>query len=249
MRHVLHAVFFLLALPALALAAEPAEYLGNIDELWKSRDAAEAKKGLETAFEAGLKEHPANYDLLWRASRFKWWQADGATDKRLKKQLGKESWALGDRAIKANPKGAEGHYYAAIGMGAYSQAVGIMKAIGEGIEGQFNERLDRSIAIDPTIDLGGPWVAKGRYYYELPWPKRDLEKSAELYNKAIKKFPNHLRAYVFLAEVQLADGEEKAAQGTIAKALGGDVAYDPPEGRRMKSEAKRVSAAIEEELK
>lgn len=39
------------------------------------------------------------------------------------------------------------------------------------------------------LSRGAPWLAKGRYHCELPWPKRDLSVSATLYEKAIAKFP------------------------------------------------------------
>jgi len=42
-------------------------------------------------------------------------------DLRLKKQLGKEGWMLGDRAVKRTPNELKGHYFAAIGIGAYSK--------------------------------------------------------------------------------------------------------------------------------
>ena len=58
----------------------------------------------------------------WRASRWKFWVSDGATDDRLKKQLGKEGWDLGDRATKANPNGAEGLYFALLADGQFGAA-------------------------------------------------------------------------------------------------------------------------------
>ncbi|MBI3184868.1 MAG: hypothetical protein HYZ28_22240 [Myxococcales bacterium] len=233
--------------PLAAFAEDAAELAAQIDQLHPRRDDPAAAKELEEAVSKALKAYPDDYGILWRAARARWWVADGAAE-RLKKQLGKEAWLLGERAVKAKPDGAEGHYYAAIGIGAYSQAVGILKALSEGLEGKFLERLDKSIQMNPDLDAGGPLVVKGRYFFELPWPKRDLKKSRETLEMAVHQHPEGLRAYLFLAETLLADGQAKKAKEVIAEATG-DVAYDPPEGRRVHALAKKVAAQIEEELK
>lgn len=231
-------------------AAEPApvELISELDALYAKRGGA-GDKAAEAAVNAALKAHPEDYEVLWRASRLRWWVADGAGDVRLKKQLGKESWMLGERAVGANPRGAEGHYYAACGIGAYSQAVGILKALSEGIESKFNERLDESIALDASVERSGPVIAKGRYYFELPWPKRDLGKATELLKKAQAKHPENIRAGLYLAETLLKDGEAEQAKAVIERVMAADIAFDPPEGRRVKQWAKVVRAQIEEELK
>jgi len=123
-------------------------------------------------------------------------------------------------------------------MGNYSTAVGILKALGEGIESKFNERLDKAISLNDDIDLAGPLLAKGRYFYELPWPKRDLDKSKESLEKALKKHPENLRAWLYLADTQLKDGDAKKAKESIDKALNGSGAYDPPETKRVKALAR-----------
>lgn len=239
----------LAALLPLSALADPAEIAARIDSLYAKRDDAQAAKELEAAIAEGLKAHPEDYRLLWRAARGKWWVADGAQDIRLKRQLAKDGWALGEKAQKANPKAVEGYYFTAISVGAYAQAVGILKALAEGLEGKFLSNLDKSLEMDPGFSDGGPWITKGRYYSELPWPKRDLDKSRQLLEKAMQQQPQALRLYLYLAETQLKAGEAKKATQTISKALSGDPSYDPPEARRVKELAKTVAAQIEEELK
>lgn len=237
-----------LSFPALALA-DPASAAAQIDALYARRDDPAVLKELETLISGALKESPEDYGLLWRASRQKYWLSDALViGEKLKKQVGKEGWMLGDRATKVNPNGPEGLYFAAIGMGSYSQAVGILKALGEGLEGEYNQRLDKAIKLGDDIDLAGPLVAKGRYYYELPWPKRDLDKSKELFAKAIARHPGNLRAHAYLAETLLKDGDAKAAKVEIDLVLKGSIDYDPPEARRVKEYAKPIAEQIKGEL-
>jgi tetratricopeptide (TPR) repeat protein len=246
MRSILLALFVVLSLPA--LAATP-EQLSAWDALYARRGDAAALKQLDEALGQAQKATPDDFEVLWRLARVRQWQADGATDAKVKKNLGKQGWELGDKARALMPGRVEGHFFAAAGIGLYSQAVGILTALGEGLESKYNERLDTALKIDSMYERGGPLVLKGRYYYELPWPKRDLKKSASYFQKALARFPEQLRARLYLAETLLADGDEQQAHDTILKVTQGSVGYDPAEGQRVQGWAKKVQAAIEEELK
>jgi hypothetical protein len=231
--------------------ADSSEVVAKLDALWTTRDDPESMKQTDAAISEGLKATPDDYEILWRAARYRWWTADGLTteQQKLKKQLGKEGWNFGDRALKAKPGAFEGHYFKALSIGAYSQAVGILTALSEGLEGQFVENLDLAIKTNESYGNAGPLRAKGRYFWELPWPKRDLEKSAELLQKAIKVSPEAHRSYVYLAETLLKDGKAKDAKVAITKALGLGAEYDPPEARRALKWAKATAEKIDAELK
>ncbi|MCP3161629.1 hypothetical protein LZ199_01815 [Myxococcus sp. QH3KD-4-1] len=246
MRLILLALCLLVAGSA---RAADAEFLARLDALHAGRADAAAVKELEAEFKKALAATPDDFEVLWRQARLLQWQADGAGSEKLKKVLGRQTWDVAERALKLAPARVEGHYYAATGIGAYSQAVGVVKALGEGLEGKFNERADAAIKIDPAFNWSAPLLVKGRYFYELPWPKRDLKKSAEYYEKAIKKNPEMLRAHYFLAETLLKDDKAKEARDAIQKVKQGSTAYDPPEGQRIQEWAKKVEADIEEELK
>jgi hypothetical protein len=223
--------------------------LDAFDKAWPDRDKPEVLQSLKAQSDAAIKAHPDDFEAMWRAARLTWWEADGQKDTERKKALGKEAWALGDKASKLNPKAVQGFLYAALGIGAYSQGAGVVHALTEGLESKFNERLDTANKMDPNWLNGAGPVAKGRYWYELPWPKRNLSKAKEVLAKVIAAHPENLRAYVYLAEAQLADGDAKAASATLKKAQEGDVSYDPPEGRRVKEMAAVAAVKIQKELK
>jgi hypothetical protein len=245
MRSNLLALFVLVSLPV--WAATPEE-LSALDEQYARRGDASVSKQLDEALKKAVEASPEDFEVLWRAARFRQWQADGISDAKVKKALGKQTWDLGERARRAAPTRIEGQYYAALGIGVYSQAVGVITALGEGLEGKFNERLDAAITLDPQYDRGGPLLAKGRYYYELPWPKRDLTRSANLLRKVVDKHPERLRAWMYLAETLLADKEEKKAQEAILKVFQTQGA-DPAEDQRVQGWSKKIQATIEEKLK
>jgi cytochrome c-type biogenesis protein CcmH/NrfG len=246
MRLILLALSLVVAVPA--SAATP-EVLASLDALFNRRSESAAVKELEETLKKELQATPEDYELIWRKGRLLVWQADGASDGRLKKVLGKQAWDACEHGVKLAPQRVECQYFAAGGIGTYSQGVGIMKALKDGLEGKFNEKLDAAIKIDGFYERGGPLLAKGRYHYELPWPKRDLKQSAKLYEQVIAKFPENLRAHYYLAETLLADDKAEKAREAILKVKQGSVAYDPADGRRVQEWAKKVEADIEEELK
>lgn len=249
MRMPFLAVLLLVSTPVFAQPASAADVTAKFDELWKTRDEAASLKAMDETVGEGLKAFAEDYEILWRAARLRWWVADGSTDNKLRKQLAKEGWTFAERAVKAKGDGMQGHYYTALNIGAYSQAVGILKALGEGLEGKFNDELDKARKLDASFDRMGCANAKGRYYWELPWPKRDLGKSRTELKSVLEKHPEHLRGWLYLAETELKDGNAKDAKVAIEKVTGGSDGYDPPESRRIKRWAKPVAEAIEAELK
>ncbi len=250
-------LLFLLMCPAVCLAADVADAgfpaagtdptLAALDALWRERgEPAKAEEGIRQA-SAALAARPDDVERMFRLARATLWVGDGLENNDRKKQLGREVWDLGDRMAKAKPAWVGGHYYGAAGIGIYSQAVGILKALGEGLESKFNQRLDRAIEMDPRFQKEMPLIAKGRYYWELPWPKRNLGKSATWYRKALALDPNNLRATAWLAETLWSDGDVAGARAQLARVQEGHVPDDPAEEARVKSIASKIAAQMDKE--
>jgi cytochrome c-type biogenesis protein CcmH/NrfG len=123
-----------------------------------------------------------------------------------------------------------------------------MKAISEGVDGKFCERIDKAIELDATIDHGGPWLARARYYYVVPWPMRDLKKSNELLEKVMKKYPDHLRARLYLADNALKDGDAKKAKAYLEPIHVATDYFDPPDMKLVKADAAKTQKKVDEEL-
>ena len=78
---------------------------------------------------------------------------------------------------RPNPSRVEGWFYASAGVGMYSLGISIVTALLDGMESKYIDRLKKAQAADPTYYDHGADVSWGRYWYELPWPKYDGEKS------------------------------------------------------------------------
>lgn len=235
-----------LLFPAAALADGPD--FAKIDEVFTKRTDPTAAKEEESLLAEAMTAKPDDPQVLWRQARWNAWKADVLSGD-AKKALGKQTWELGDKIAQLDPKLTEGPYYGALGLGQYSEAAGILTALTQGLEGKFNDRLDKAIQMNASLNNGGPMLLKGRYYFSLPWPKRDLGKAVEWYNKCLAKHSYNARCHLYLAEALLADGKPKEAKAQLDAAMTGPDAYDPPEVARVREKAKLLQPKIDKELK
>jgi hypothetical protein len=239
------------AAPAAAAAApapspELAALLGEIDANWAIRDQP-GKMDVDLALlQKAEKLAPNDYEVVWRLARHYYWLADdpSATNEE-KARTGKITWDVGDRATQINPARVEGWFYASAGVGMYSIGISIIKALLDGMESKYLDRLKRSQAADPSYYGYGGDVSWGRYYYELPWPKYDGEKSELSFRKALRSSPTNLRAKVYLAELYLKEDHPAEAKKLLDAVLAAKIgAYDPPEERRAQGLARAALAQI-----
>jgi len=238
--------------PGLGLAEEVArepiggtEQVARLASLWaERRDPAKAEEALRLATEA-LAERPDVPDRMFWKARLLLWVGDSLTDPKERKRLGREAWALGDQLARARPEWVAGHYFGAVGIGLYCSGVGILSALAEGLDSKFNERLERALALDPRFERQGPRLARGRYFFEMPWPKRSLAKSAVWYQHVLADDPRNLRAMAWLAETLWREGNVAAALTQLRRVREGHIEGDLPEEERVKAIALRVARDIE----
>jgi tetratricopeptide (TPR) repeat protein len=216
--------------------------LAETDALYEQRDAPGVPERIRGRLEEAGKLAPDDYEVLWRLARIYFWMADDpALPNGEKSKLGKRAWEYGDRATRSNPARVEGWNFAAAGMGNYALGIGIFKALGEGIEGKFKERLSRAEQIDANFQNGSIQTAWGRFWFKLPWPKYDGKKSERALLAALKKNPDNVRARVYLAELYRKEGHKDAAKDQLAKAVSGEPGrYDAPEERRWQRVAREM---------
>jgi hypothetical protein len=227
--------------PDAAPAPDPtplAKTLERVDELHKRRDDRAAFGEEQSLVQGALARAPQDYGVLWRAARLSFWLSDDPGQSlEQRSRIGKEGWDLAERAIAANPSRVEGHYWAAVCMGNYALGLGVVRALAQGMEGKFRERLGRAEELDRRYEHGGVDTAWGRFFDKLPWPKRDRGEAERHFKRAVEVNPLNLRARVWLASSYL--DEDRAAD---ARRLLDEVAAAPPAGRYDPPEERRAKA-------
>jgi len=200
-----------------------APLLAKMDALWEQRDGHDVMRDL-MALGAQAEAGEPNYEVEWRLARAAFWVAYGQSNRVTKKALAGNAADWADKARRLRPARVEGHYFYAIAIGAYGDCIGVMQAVVEGIAGRFETAALRAYEIDRDFEFGAPITVLGRYYYMLPWPKRDLRRSRQYLEEAVARHPRALIAQVYLADTYYALDERDQARAALEFAL-----VTPPE--------------------
>ncbi|NMB76129.1 MAG: hypothetical protein GYA21_13490 [Myxococcales bacterium] len=198
--------------PPAAPAAEPAapetseakvaRLVAEGDALYRERFRLTTWREALARYQEAERLDQKNFEVLWRLARQYFFLAERASDDDSKKDLGMRGYEWGQKAIAASPLRIEGHYFSGIALGQYALGISVVKALVKGIDGDYTRAIGAALKIDRSYDQGGPLIAMGRYYYNLPWPKYDGEKSIQFLKEAIQK-GDKLRAHFYLAETYL----------------------------------------------
>ena len=224
-----------------------AERFVEADASYTNRDAPGELEKVTASLTEAEQAAPADYEALWRLARlYSWLSDDPAMADKEKSRLGKIGWEIAERAIKADPARVEGWHYAAVNMGNYSLGIGILKALGQGIEGKFKDRLSHAEKLDPGFSGGAIPTAWGRFWFKLPWPKYDAKKSEKALLEALRLNPDNVRARVYLADLYEEEGQKPKAREQLELAAGAQPGrYDAPEERRYQEGAQQRLARPE----
>lgn len=224
----------------LAPAEGPAGWKEKFEELWKKRDQPGVEKELSAILQQQLTAEPRSFEANWRLAELYNWQADALhLDGDKKAELGKLAWAAGDKAISARPGDVHGQYQAGTGIGLYSEGVGILTALSQGLEGKFRDRMQAALKIDKDYLDGAPQVVWGRYFYKLPWPKRDVDQSVRVLSEAMESHPTNMRARLYLADSLWDNDKRDEAKRLVQDVLDSRGGDDPAEERHLKDLAQQ----------
>ena len=224
--------------------AASGSWLVRHDQLYAIRDQPTALKELFAITETALAKDPNDFEARWRLAQAYCWQANGMSDgSDLKAQIGKHCWDEGEKAFALRPDDVHGAYWATVGMGLYSEGLGILSALSQGIEGKFKNRVQAAIKFDKDYLDGGPTMLFGRFWWKLPWPKRDVDESLRLLRATLETHPKNLRAKVFLADSLDSDGKGAEAKKLAQEVLDSPLGPDQPDDRRNQAAAKKWLAS------
>ncbi len=234
------------AAPAAAAAAPAAHaadtgWIADYDALWLKRDDPVTLQKLYKVLQAELKKDEGDFEANWRLASWLNWDANNY-DGDLKAGLAKRAWSASDKASAAKPEDVRAQYNGGVGIGLYSEGVGILNALAQGLEGKFKSRIQAALRIDKDYLDGAPQVVWGRYFFKLPWPKRDVDESIKVLRAAVASHPTNLRAKWYLAESLLDDGKREEPKKLGEEVLAAPLGADPAEDKKVKSEVTRWMA-------
>jgi tetratricopeptide (TPR) repeat protein len=209
--------------PTLLYAQDTSALMRDADLLWEHKEKAEKVEAAIEIYKKILSVDEKHYEAYWKIARAYSSLGDrlpGTREtKKFRKEKGQEGMLYAKKALELKPNSLEGHYYYAFSLSQYSIGVGSLMTIAKGIDRKFEKHMKAACQMNRYYDNAGPLRGLGRYFFYLPWPKKDLEKSIQYLKEAIAYTPNSIRTNVYLAESYLELGEKQLARTFLTKAV------------------------------
>ncbi|MCM2279977.1 MAG: TRAP transporter TatT component family protein [Oligoflexia bacterium] len=200
--------------PRSALSPETA----RADQAFRERRKdARAREALER-YRALHFRKPEDPELGWRfamACYFVGRRLTGENDERIR--LFAEGRDAGKAALKAAPRCAPCHFWTAINMALYGQAVGPLKTLFSLKE--IRSHLESTIRLEPTYAFAGAQRLLGLIEQELPGILGGSNDRARThFEEALAAAPEEPMNYLFLARLLDSEFDEKARAQALARA-------------------------------
>ena len=220
------------------LGQSTSQMIEQADALHASGQLVNLKQAAEL-YGRALAADSKSYEAAWKAARSYREYAQLAKEQgnakweEISKDYGKKAMEYGDKAIKLQPEAIEGHFWYGCSVGTYSDGVSILTAMREGLKNKTQEALEKSYQIDKRYRDGAPIKALGRFWFVLPWPMANKDKSYKLLSEFQKLNPSDAEGQVFLAEVLIDRKKVSEALPLLEKAAMSERSYYADWARRL----------------
>jgi len=224
------------------------------NELAKKRNTLEGTLELIKTLQAKYKADPNSYDTAWQYAAICYFYGDyylKENDKETKKKYFTICKDAAERAVKLNPKGADGHYWLGIGLGMWSDANGILDSLF--FADDVANEMTKVIEMDPSYFRGTPWMVRASVYAFAPgWPLSvgDTDKAYADVKMAFKYGSDYRVIYVLYCRILIHNSKWKEAMNIINKGMA--LPYDkniPVEEDSAIAKLKEYKIKVEKELK
>ncbi|MDA3895801.1 MAG: hypothetical protein PF482_06620 [Desulfobacteraceae bacterium] len=182
------------------------------------------KKALDLCM-AAVKADPNSFKANWMAAQacrkygMDTQELDLADWKDTCKLYGKKGMAYAEKATALEPKKADGYYWYGMNVGIYADATSIVTALKEGLKDKTQNSFEAAYKIDKKYEQAGPIAALGRFWFVLPWPLNDEDKSLEYYREYMQTeffaIPDTAQVNVHIAELLMEDSSTEREAKTL----------------------------------
>jgi tetratricopeptide (TPR) repeat protein len=212
------------------------------DQVWLARNspigAKAAYEFYKTKFEA-----KNTYTYAWKLARAAYfYAANFVQNNDVKKKVYTEGKEAAEDAMAIDPNGFEGFYQYAVCLGSWAEMHGVGEQLG--CVDKIIKACEKAIKISPNNPDG--YMVMARVYHKAPgWPIScgDINKAAQLYEKALKLGGNSRTLYRFYAECLIDQGKKKEAKAVIEKGLA--LAVDPSDKVTENQEIDKLKSMME----
>lgn len=187
--------------------------------------------------------HPQDYESWWRIARFDNYLARRAQDKE-KVRLLRDSIEAGKRAAALQPNRVEGHFWLGASYGLLAEESNLLE--GFRLIDPTRKEMETVVKLDPSYELGSGLQILGRLYFRAPFFKGgDKQKSIEVLEDCLKRYPDNFLTMLYLAESYEAVGRREEARRLLEKIIA--MCPDPDYGPELadnQAEARQMLAKL-----
>jgi hypothetical protein len=201
------------------LPADPAKLAEMSAQLVEKGDTVSLENAL-VVNDRALSIEPGSYAPAWHAAQAAFRLADAAEhDKGRRAWFAGKGAAYAEGAIKANPKGVEGHFYRAVNLGylASTKTLGALDLIPD-----IEHAAKAAVDADEKYDHCGPLRVLGMVLLKAPgWPTSvgDPDEAAERLGRAAQLCPDYEINHLYYGEALIAAGKACDAVKELERVL------------------------------
>lgn len=218
--------------------------IARADDLFAARDSADRLKQAIVLLEELTARVPSNYEAWWRLARVRYYAGDREKDQAKKTRLFQSGVEAAKRAVAADTKRVEGHFWFAANEGEYADLRGALQSLG--LVKTIRKEFEAALAINPTYENGAIYSALGQIDFNLPrlFGGNERRGIARL-EEGIKLGPSNAELKVTLAEVYQKKGRRDEARMLVESVLSvNDPARSPNELEELRTKARALLEKI-----
>lgn len=216
--------------------------LARADSLYQQRaDPAKAQQGVQVLHDV-IAEDSNNFDAWWRLARlnnFIGRQQDNRNSGKDATRSFEAGVDAGRHAVSLQPNRVEGHFWLGANYGLLAEEEGWIKGLR--LVDTVRSEMQAVIRLDPNYEEAAGQRTLARLYYRAPFFKGgDKQRSIQLLEDCLRRFPTDSFSLLYLGDDYLAVGRRDKARQLFEKIL--SLAPDPvygPELAENQNEARR----------
>ena len=226
--------------------------LARVDDLHRRRDDQAAWHEEQRLVQALLARAPERLrGAVARGALLLLGQRRSRRAKEQRSRWGKDGWDIAEHAIAVNPNDVAGYYWAAVCMGNYALGLGVVKALSQGMEGKFRDRLDARADAEPELRAGRGRDRLGPLLRQAALAQARSKEGGGAPAQGARDEPDGAAAARLPGELaaSTADRVEEAKHLLDEVVAGGPGRYDAPEERRAQALAQGLMPTLLAKLK
>jgi tetratricopeptide (TPR) repeat protein len=191
-------------------------------------------------------ENPRDYEVWWRIAKFENFLGRRTEDDRTADGIYRAGVEAAQRAVALQPNRVEGHFWLGANYGLMAETEGWIKGLR--LLDTVRSEMETVIRLDPNYEASAGERTLARIFYRAPFFKGgDKQRSIELLQDCLKRYPHDSFAMLYLADDYLAVGRRSEARALLEQILG--LCPDPLYGPELENNQVEARERLEQEFR